>query len=82
MAYNRKNLLKLIFFVQEYTLKMQKKGISNSRIHQNLSNVYPMTIQTFYNYLGTNAKAELRAMDMNFEELKKGSDYINSIIPN
>jgi len=81
MAYNRKNLLKKIYFVQQYTLKMQKKGVSNARIHKNIEKVYPMTIATFYNYLATNAKAELRAMKVDFDKLNEESIFFNSIIP-
>jgi len=81
MAYNNLNHYKQIYFIQQYTLKMQKKGIKNVRIHENLSKVYPMTIQTFYSYLAQNVKAKLRAMKVDFNELKKESEYINSIIP-
>lgn len=81
MAFNNLNLHKKIYFIQEYAIKMQKRGISNVRIHKNIIKVYPITIQTYYNYMGRNVKKELRALNVDFEELKKESNYINSIIP-
>lgn len=81
MAHNKKNKYILVYIVQEYTLKMQKIGLSNVKIHKKISFMYPMSVNTFYNYLSVPAKKELRAMGVDFEDLKKRSEYINNVIP-
>lgn len=81
MARNKLNKYILIYFVQEYTLKMQNKGLTKKRIYENILYVYPMSRNTFYNYLNVNVRKALRAMNVDMSELKKRSDYINSIIP-
>lgn len=81
MAYNRINHLKKIYFVQQYTLLMQKKGVKNTRIHKNIAKIHPMTLATFYNYLAVNAKAELRALKVDFKKLEEESKIFNSAIP-
>jgi hypothetical protein len=64
MAYNRKNVLKKIIEIQETTLAHTKKGTSQQWVYENL--IYPrycISLSTFYNYLGTNAKKEVNDME-------------------
>lgn len=81
MAYRPINKLRLVYIIQEYTKQKQALGITNKRIHANISQIYPISIDRFYKYLAINAKAILRADNVNFEELNKQKDYIISIIP-
>lgn len=76
-----KNILEKIYIIQEYTKMQQAKGIPNTRIVQNISFVYPISMPTFYNYMGINAKAQLRAMNTDFEALETRLEAIISIIP-
>jgi len=61
--YNRKNILRRILWVQEVTLEHTRKGVTQQWIYDNI--IYPrfsVSIRTYYNYLGTNAKAEMRKL--------------------
>ncbi|MDE5424019.1 hypothetical protein L3073_17525 [Ancylomarina sp. DW003] len=71
MAYNRKNFLEKVIYVQEYYSAQNKKGIPNTRIVQNLKelNIY-ISLATFYNYLATPAKREIKEIEER-ERLKK-----------
>lgn len=64
MAYNRKNILKRIIEIQETTLVHTKKGITQKWVYDNLiSPRYCISMTTYNNYLGTNAKKELNEME-------------------
>lgn len=64
MAYNRKNILKRMIDVQEIYLKYQKLGLDATQIFErHVRHQYRVSRQTFYNYLGTNAKKELKELD-------------------
>ena len=64
MAYNRKNLLKRMIDIQEVYLlnsKNHKGGCTDKYIFEDLvAPVYHISRKTFYDYLGTNAKQELK----------------------
>ena len=68
MGFNRMNLLLRMIEVQTLVLQYQKEGRSQRWIHQNI--IYPrylISIATYYRFLGTNAKKELKEL----EALKK-----------
>jgi len=70
MAYNRKNKLKLILDIQEIYMKYSRdKGSSAKWIFENkIKPVYHISRSTFFEYLATNAKKELK----DIEEAGKG----------
>lgn len=64
MGYNRRNILKRIIEVQNITLKHTKRGVSQKWVYENI--IFPrfyLSPATYYNYLSTNAKAELRKLE-------------------
>ncbi len=64
MAYNRRNLLIKILDVQSLVLKHQKEGSKQIWIYKNI--IFPkyhMSIGTYYNYLNTNARKELKDLE-------------------
>jgi len=65
-----------VFYIQEYTISMQKKGVTNKKIIENLQAVYPISERAFYRYLSRNVRKELRAMGVDMDELKKKSESI------
>jgi hypothetical protein len=64
MAYNRKNILQRMIDIQElYRLHSQRHsgGCTDKWIFENLvAPSYRISRATFYDYLGTNAKKELK----------------------
>jgi len=61
MAYNKKNRLKRIIDIQTIYLKWQKVGLNNRVIwEQHIYPIYKISERCFYNYLGENAKKELK----------------------
>ena len=65
MAYNRKNHLTTVLFVQEFYSEQHEKGIPNTKIVENLKELYNIHISmaTFYNYLQTPAKRDLKRIE-------------------
>ncbi len=64
MAYNRKNLLLKIIEIQETTILLKNKGVTQKWIFDNvISEKYRICIATFNNYLCTNAKKELKELE-------------------
>ena len=64
MAYNRKNLLLKIIDIQETTLEMKQRGVSQKWIYENvISKKYNISLSTFNNYLAINAKRELKELE-------------------
>ncbi len=65
MASNKRNLLTKIVIIQNITLESRKNGATYTWIFQNLIQPRFITItwQTYYRYLGTNAKAELKKLE-------------------
>lgn len=69
MGYNRVNKLRQIVKFQGLVLEYKNKGYSQEWIYANI--VYPKYLiskATFYNWLGTNAKKELKEKEA--EKLK------------
>ena len=71
MAYNRKNKLEQIIEVQNITLEHSRRGVTQQWIYCQL--IYPrfrISRSTFYNYLATPAKRDIKAfhnqMSLNF----------------
>jgi len=63
MAYTRANLLRRIIRIQDITLEHTRKGVTQEWVYQNLIKpIYFIDKRTFYRYLATNAKAELKKM--------------------
>lgn len=61
MAYNRRNILSKILEIQTLTLEHRRRGVSQEWVYRNL--IYPtyrISRTTYYNYLGCNARAELK----------------------
>ena len=64
MGYNKRNLLIKIIEVQTIYVEHSKRGATGKWIFNEL--IYPkykISRSTFYNYLGTNAKKELKELD-------------------
>lgn len=61
MAYTKKNYLQRIVDVQNITLEHTNRGVSQKWVYENI--IYPrfyISNTTYYAYLATPAKAELR----------------------
>ncbi|OQY03231.1 MAG: hypothetical protein B6I20_05490 [Bacteroidetes bacterium 4572_117] len=76
MAYTVNNKLQTIYIVQEYYLLAKERGITTKRIWQDVNSLYPMHISTFYNYLSINARAKLKQLGTDFNELEKKKNYV------
>ena len=75
MAYNRRNLLERIVEIQEIVLREKKENyLTQQQIFETIIKPqYRICLGTFNNYLGTNAKKELKQLQDNekrFERLK------------
>ncbi|MBN1187016.1 MAG: hypothetical protein JXB49_32360 [Bacteroidales bacterium] len=60
---NKANRLKRIIAIQDIVIEHKQKGITQEWVYQNV--IYPRYFigkRTFYEYLGTNAKAELKKL--------------------
>lgn len=69
MGYNKRNLLIKILDVQTIYMEHSKRGATGKWIFNEL--IYPkfrISRATFYNYLATNARKELRELDENYEK--------------
>ena len=63
MAYNRKNILTRMVKIQEITLEHTRRGVSQEWVYREL--IFPrfgISKRTYYSYLGTSAKSELRKL--------------------
>lgn len=64
MSYNRKNLLLKILDIQELVMKYQNDGYSQQWIYLNIIYPkYPISRATYYNYLNTNARKEIKELN-------------------
>ena len=64
MSFNRRNLLTRIVTVQELTLEHTRRGVTQEWVYANV--VYPRYVisrRTYYNWLGINARGELRRLE-------------------
>ena len=68
------NKAKLIYALQKYYLQKQKRGVKVKNIYDNINKLYPMSIGTFYNYMGIRAMPYLKKFDKN--ELQKFTDNV------
>lgn len=63
MAYNRKNLLARMVKIQEITLEHTRRGVSQEWVYLHLVfPTYGISKRSYYNYLGSPAKAELKRL--------------------
>lgn len=65
MAYNRENFLKRVIQMQELVLKLQAQDEDMFLKEIYWQHVYPsfgISYRTFHNWLGINAKAELKKL--------------------
>lgn len=64
MAYNRRNILQRIIDIQTIYLQHKEQGVTGEYIYNRyIHPVYRISRKTFYSYLATNAKKELRDLD-------------------
>lgn len=64
MAYNRRNLLTRMIDVQSTTLEHTSRGVTQEWVFNNV--IFPklhISRRTFYEYLGTPAKLELKRIE-------------------
>lgn len=61
MAYDSSNQLNKIIEIQNIVIREQQRGYMNQKevYYQLMEPVYHISIRTFYNYMGRNAKKEL-----------------------
>ncbi len=71
MSYNRRDKLKLIIEIQNITLEHTKRGISQEWVFINVVKPRFISIskRTYYSYLATPAKQELKALDLRSESI-------------
>lgn len=63
MAYTREIRLKRIIAVQNITARYRAKGVGKRYIYDNyIAPVYDISLSTFYNYLHTKAKKQLKEL--------------------
>ncbi|MBN1250673.1 MAG: hypothetical protein JXA16_00960 [Bacteroidales bacterium] len=82
MAYNNKNKTIIIYIIQEYVLQEQKRGIPVKRLWQNVHNVYPISISTFYSYLAINARQKIKEYNLDIDKLNKIKEHVIETIHN
>lgn len=64
MGYNRKNYLKKVLKIQEITLKYRKEGLYFKNIyHEYIADQFNISQKTYENYLGVNAKKQLKELE-------------------
>jgi alpha-amylase/alpha-mannosidase (GH57 family) len=63
MAYNRENFLTRVLEIQELVLQYRKKGLFFKEIfHQHVEKQFHISKRTFDEYLGINAKKQLKEL--------------------
>ena len=63
MAYNRKNVLNRIIDIQNITLEHTSRGVTQEWVFKNkIKPIFHISRATYYQYLATNAKAELKQL--------------------
>lgn len=66
VAYNRRNLLNKIIEIQNITLELKKLGVTQKRIFKDhIEKRYHISRSTYYEYLGTSAKLQLKKLELN-----------------
>lgn len=60
MAYNRRNLLTRVGWIQDITLEHTRRGVTQEWVYNNIIfPTYRISRRTYYNYLSINARKEL-----------------------
>ena len=68
MAYTRRNRLERIIDIQQIVLDHTNNGVTQEWVFENkIKPVYKISRSTFYAYLGTNAKKQLKDLENNFK---------------
>ncbi len=63
MSYNRRNILQRMIDIQNIVLAHGERGVTQEWVYENeIYPLYKISRRTFYDYLGTNAKAELKKL--------------------
>ncbi|WP_297096410.1 hypothetical protein [uncultured Draconibacterium sp.] len=64
MSYNRRNILQRMIDIQNIVLSHTNRGVTQEWVFENeIFPVYKISRRTFYSYLNTNAKAELKKLN-------------------
>ena len=72
MAYNRKHLLKKIIDIQDITIEHTSKGVTQEWVYRHkIYPVYRISRRTYTEYLGTNAKKELKEIEQKKDDQDK-----------
>jgi len=67
MAYNSKNKLKRMYFIQEYFLQQAEVGLNKKKIYENLTLIFTMSLGTMNNYLNANVRKQIRELGIKEE---------------
>ncbi len=66
MAYTCRNRLQRIIDIQSITLEHTVKGVTQEHVYNTLIYpIYRISRRTYYNYLSSNAKADLKKLESN-----------------
>lgn len=72
MAYTRRNLLQRMIKVQNITLEYKSKGSTQKWVYENVIKPrYDISRSTYYDYLGTNAKLQLKLLEQKEQQQKQ-----------
>ncbi len=64
MSYNRKNILQRMIDIQNIVLEHTQRGATQEWVYEHeIFPVYKISRRTFYTYLNTNAKADLKKLN-------------------
>lgn len=75
MPYNRKNKLRLIIAIQNITLEHTQKGVTQEWVYMNIILPrYCISKRTYYSYLATPAKQELKTLNIKSEAIASPSE--------
>ena len=72
MCYNRRNYLTRIVAIQNIVIDRKRRGVSQEWVFENeIRPTFRISRATFYNYLGINAKKELKEITPTAAQLHK-----------
>ena len=64
MSYNRRNILQRQIDIQNLVLDHKARGVTQEWVYENLVfPVYRISRRTFYAYIGSTAKADIKKLD-------------------
>lgn len=76
MSYNKFNYYTRIIEIQNIVLEQQKKGVYNEWTYNNIiKKRFIISRSTFYNYLGINAKAEIKKLKQYDTQTKNTNNF-------